>query len=136
MKIIVTLKAILPLQTIQSNDGSKTYTKREFIATEKDSKYPKDICFTLFGEDKVKMLDGFIAGNIIEVMFDIQSREYNERWYTSVDAWMIKPANEQTEATKKEAINTKATITPPKADNAKVEEQKPTQEGSTDDLPF
>ena len=135
MKAIVTLKAILPMQTIQSNGN--TYTKQEFIGTDNSNeKYPKDICFTLFGENRVKLLDGFIAGNIIEVMFDIQSREYNERWYTSVDAWMIKPANEQTEAAQKEAINAKATIMPPKADDVKAEEQKPTQEGSADDLPF
>ena len=135
MRAIVTLKAIMPKQTIQSNGN--TYTKQEFIATDNSNeKYPKDICFTLFGENRIKLLDGFIAGNIIEVMFDIQSREYNERWYTSIDAWMIKPANEQAETTQKEAINAKATITPPKAYNVKAEEQKPTQEGSTDDLPF
>lgn len=137
MKIIVTLKAIMPVQNIQSKDGSKNWRKQEFIATDNSNdQYPKDICFTLFGEDKIKLIEGFIAGNIIEVMFDIQSREYNERWYTSVDAWMIKPANEQAETTQKEAINAKATITPPRADDAKVEEQQPTQEDSIDDLPF
>lgn len=131
MKIIVTLKAILPLQTIQSKDGSKTYTKREFIATEKDSKYPKDICFTLFGEDKVKMLDGFIAGNNLEVMFDLQSREFNGRYFTSVDVWNIKPAGAgaATPATTPSA----ASITPPVSAQPVAQ---PAEQSEKDDLPF
>ena len=127
MKIIVTLKAILPLQTIQSKDGSKTYTKREFIATEKDSKYPKDICFTLFGEDKVKMLDGFIAGNNLEVMYDLQSREFNGRYFTSVDVWNIKPADAGA------ATPSAASITPPVSAQPVAQ---PAEQSEKDDLPF
>lgn len=130
MKIIVTLKAILPLQTIQSKDGSKTYTKREFIATEKDSKYPKDICFTLFGEDKVKMLDSFIAGNNLEVMFDIQSREFNGRYFTSVDVWNIKPADA---AATPAAAPSAASITPPVSAQPVAQ---PAEQSEKDDLPF
>lgn len=131
MKIIVTLKAILPLQTIQSKDGSKTYTKREFIATEKDSKYPKDICFTLFGEDKVKMLDGFVAGNALEVMFDLQSREFNGRYFTSVDVWNIKPADAGA-ATPAPAPSA-ASITPPVSAQPVAQ---PAEQSEKDDLPF
>jgi hypothetical protein len=131
MKIIVTLKAILPLQTIQSKDGSKTYTKREFIATEKDSKYPKDICFTLFGEDKVKMLDGFVAGNALEVMYDLQSREFNGRYFTSVDVWNIKPAGAI--AATPAATPSAASITPPVSAQPVAQ---PAEQSEKDDLPF
>lgn len=90
MNATVILKTILPVQNITSKDGSKTYVKREFVATEKDSRFPKDICFTLFGEEKTKLIEGIQPGSVLNVNFDIQSREVNGRYFTSIDAWSVK----------------------------------------------
>ncbi|MBF25070.1 MAG: hypothetical protein CMP49_00930 [Flavobacteriales bacterium] len=47
------------------------------------------MCFQLFGEEKVKLIEQFQIGDNIEVFFNISSREYNGRYYHNIDAWKI-----------------------------------------------
>ena len=52
--------------------------------------YPKTCYFTVFGQEKV---DNFMkynkVGQSVDVSFNIESREYNERWYTDLNAWKV-----------------------------------------------
>ena len=73
---------ILPLQTGEGKNG--TWKKQEYIIETFD-KIPRKVCFSLWGEkiDQFQLNEGDEA----EVMFDLESREYNGRWYTDVKAW-------------------------------------------------
>jgi len=73
--------------------AGKEWKKQDFII-ETDEQYPKKVCFTLFG-DKVDLLNGVSAGQDVEVSFNIESREYNGRWFTNVNAWKIDQVSEQ-----------------------------------------
>ena len=75
---------ILPLKTGQSANGE--WRKQEFIL-ETESNYPKKICFMAWGEK----IDEFAIkqGETLKVSVDLESREYNGRWYTDVKAWKI-----------------------------------------------
>lgn len=75
---------ILSLQTGEGKNG--TWKKQEFIL-ETDTAYPKKICFSLWG-DKLNMLQG-AEGQSVTVGFDLESREYNGRWFTEAKAWKI-----------------------------------------------
>ena len=68
---------ILPLKTGQSANGE--WRKQEFIL-ETESNYPKKICFMAWGEK----IDEFAIkqGETLKVSVDLESREYNGRWYT------------------------------------------------------
>ena len=55
--------------------------------------YNSKICFQLFGEEKVKILESYNLGDKIEVFFNISSREYNNRYYHNIDAWKINSSN-------------------------------------------
>ncbi len=62
--------------------------------------YPKKISFDLFkGADNVKHLDSFLefnkVGNMVEVEFILESREYNGKWYTNASMWSCKKVNEE-----------------------------------------
>lgn len=82
----------LPVQTGQGKNG--TWKKQEFILETGDT-YPKKICIAVWG-DKIDM-SSFKTGDMVDVSFDVESREYNGRWYTDVKAWKI--ASKKTGAT-------------------------------------
>jgi Domain of unknown function (DUF3127) len=95
---------ILPEQTRTGKKG--TWTKQEFVI-ETSEQYPKKICCSAWG-DKVDALRSFSMGDAVKVSFNLESREYNERWYTDVRAWKIESAEggnaapRSTPATKKQ----------------------------------
>lgn len=71
----------------QSGTGRNgPWRKQEFIL-ETPGEYSKPVCITQWG-DKI---DEFAVqeGDQLTAFIDIQSREYNGRWYTDVKAWKI-----------------------------------------------
>ena len=77
------------LQTKQGVSASgKEWATQEFILTTDDSNYPCDICFRIFGNDKITECS-VKEGESIQVFFDIRSRDYNGRWFTDINVWKI-----------------------------------------------
>jgi hypothetical protein len=84
MEIAGTVIALLPLQTGQGKNG--VWKKQEFIL-ETAGQFPKKVCMSLWGE---KVDENRISvGEKITASINIESREYNGRWYTDVRAWKI-----------------------------------------------
>ena len=83
MQINGTIIALLPLQTGQGKNGE--WKKQEFII-ETSGQYQKKVCVTAWGKtvDYVPTI-----GTEVNVSFDIESREYNGRYYTEVKAFKI-----------------------------------------------
>ena len=75
---------ILPEKSGQSANGE--WRKQEYVL-ETDSNYPKKICFMAWG-DKIGEFN-LKQGEDVEVSVDLESREYNGRWYTDVKAWKV-----------------------------------------------
>ncbi|PIF02422.1 MAG: hypothetical protein CR996_00080 [Draconibacterium sp.] len=63
------------------------WKKQEFVI-ETDEQYPRKVCFTLFG-DKTSLMDGLTVGEEVEVSFNVESREYNGKWFHNINAWRI-----------------------------------------------
>lgn len=85
MELKGTVVSVLPEQTGTSRAG-KAWRKRDFII-ETEGQYPKKICIGLFG-DKVDKCPG--VGAKVTVAIDIESREYQGKWFTQVNAWDVK----------------------------------------------
>ena len=79
----------LPVQTGTSARGP--WSKQEFVLEYQEGNYPTQGCMNVWGEDKVKDLERFNAGDSVKVSFNLSSREFKERWYTDVRAWRIEP---------------------------------------------
>jgi hypothetical protein len=79
---------VLPLQTGTSKSGN-SWSKQEFVI-ETEEQFPKKVCFSLFG-DKVSLLNGLTPGDQIHVFFNLESREFNGKWYSNINAWKINP---------------------------------------------
>lgn len=68
------------------------WKKQEFIIETSD-KFPKKVCVSGWAE-KVDELNRYNINDMITVSINIESREYNGRWYTDVRFWKIGPAGE------------------------------------------
>ena len=84
MEITGKIIQILPEQSGESARGS--WRKQEYVL-ETDGQYPKKICFMAWG-DKI---DEFAIRETetVTAVINLESREYNGRWYTDVKAWKV-----------------------------------------------
>ena len=62
------------------------WRKQEYVI-EIPGDYPKQVCFMVWG-DKIDQF-GITEDQELTVHFDLESREYNGRWYTDVKAWRL-----------------------------------------------
>lgn len=76
----------LPLQSGVGKTGT-TWQKQEFVIETVET-YPKKICANLWG-DKVDVLEPINIGDQVTMSFNVESREYNGKWYTDVKAWRV-----------------------------------------------
>ena len=79
------LVKVLSEVTGQGKNGA--WVKQDFVL-ETEDQYPKKACFTAWG-DKSADLKTFSLGEKLRVTFSVESREYNERWYTDLRAFRI-----------------------------------------------
>jgi len=86
MKVTGKLVKVLDKQQGTTQKGSE-WIKQDFVI-DTEAKYNPEICFTLFGEEKVSMLTQSI-GDTIEVSYNLSSREYKGKYYTQAQAWKI-----------------------------------------------
>lgn len=78
---------VIQLLAPQTGQGKKgVWRKQEFII-ETQSQYPKKVCLSLWG-DKIDQFK-VASGDIVVASFELESREYNSRWYTEARAWKI-----------------------------------------------
>lgn len=125
MEVIGKIIVDLPLQTGTSKTGNN-WQKKEYVLETEDT-YPKKIHFDFFGDraDQYKLA----VGQRVKLSFDIESREYNGRWYTSIRGWRAEPADAAPAAAAPAAPSYSA----PAAPAAPV---PPITSTEADDLPF
>lgn len=124
----------LPLQSGESKTSGKPWQLQSYIL-ETQEQYPRKICFEIFGEQRIKDNPCEID-ELVTVSFDLESREFNGRWYTSVRAWKVQQgiADGAAAAAAPAAAAAAQPAQPMAATN--VETFDPSAGESTDDLPF
>ncbi len=127
MEVIGKIIFELPEQSGVSKSGNQWH-KREYVLETEDT-YPKKIHFDFFGEraDQYRLS----VGQRVRLSFDIESREFNGRWYTSIRGWRAEPADAAPEASQQPAQAPYAAPAAPQ-NAAPV----PPVVNATDDLPF
>lgn len=87
MEITGKIIAVLPETSGQGKNG--TWRSRDYVleTSTNGEQYPRKVCFNLFN-DKIDKYP-LAIDEVVTVSFDIDSREYNGRWYTSVKAWKV-----------------------------------------------
>lgn len=89
MEISGKIIAVPPLQSGQGKNG--LWRSQDFVI-ETGGQYPKKVCLNLFN-DKIDKFPVALDEEVT-VNFDIESREYKGRWYTTLRAWNVKKKEE------------------------------------------
>ncbi|WP_075348987.1 DUF3127 domain-containing protein [Algoriphagus marinus] len=80
-------KVIQKLPEVGGNSKSgNAWRKQEFII-ETEGQYPKKVCVSLWGDKIDQFAIGM--GEQVTLSIDVESREYNGRWYTEVKAYRV-----------------------------------------------
>ena len=123
MEFIGKVIAILPPKEGTSKTGN-AWKAQEFVVENHDQ-YPRKLCFEVFGADKLEQFN-IQLGEEINVSFDIDARQWQDRWFNSIRAWRIDRVGAQ-QAAPQQAMHS-APIAPPPAPEFHA--------GNNDDLPF
>ena len=120
---------VLPLVKGESQRGQ--WQKQELVLEIDNGKFPKKVMVSVWGD--LVSGNSFEEGKDISVEFDVESREYNGRWYTDVKVWRINKIDGGAAAAKPSNYNKPAynNAAPPAHTVADV----PTAQ-IDDDLPF
>lgn len=86
MEIVGKIIQVLPIQEGVGRNGNPW--KLQAYVLETLDQYPRKVHFEVFGEDRIKQ-NPCELDQLVTVSFDIESREFNGRWYTSIRAWKI-----------------------------------------------
>ena len=81
----ITGKIIVALPEMSGTSKAGNPWKKKEYVLETQQTYPKKVHFDFFGEraDQYPLA----VGDTIRLSFDIESREYNGRWFTSIRGW-------------------------------------------------
>ena len=86
MEVVGKIIQVLPIQEGVGRNGNPWKVQPYVLETL--DQYPRKVHFEVFGEDRIKQNPCEID-QLVTVSFDIESREFNGRWYTSIRAWRI-----------------------------------------------
>lgn len=127
------IKVIQETQTFPSG-----FSKREFVVTIGDDKYPQDIKYEVV-KDKCSMLDQYSVGQDVTVNFDIRGNEYNGKYYVNLSCWKISGGagggGQQQQSSQPQASHQQAPSSQPTQAASTGTEPSP-DELMNDDIPF
>lgn len=97
----------------KSGEGKKGLWRKQDYILETPGDYPKKVCFCMWGD----LIDqsSLSVGDQITASIEIESREYNEKWYTDIKVWKV-------------SVDSHAPV--------KTEVPRSTSEENQDNLPF
>lgn len=130
MEIEGTIVEVLGRQEGVSKAG-KPWKKDEYVL-ETPGTYPRRVKFTIFGDRCDTMRCE--PGKTYSFSFDLESREFNGRWYTDVNVYAIRDINSAAPAAAATSAPTSAGV-PPQSTYATPSFEAPAGD-SSDDLPF
>lgn len=78
--------AILPARGGVSKTGNE-WKVQEFVI-EDHGQYPRKLCFEVFGNDKIESFN-IQMGEELTVSFDVDARQWQDRWFNSIRAWKV-----------------------------------------------
>jgi len=81
-------------KVFDTEQKSASFAARDFVVEVADGKFPQMIKFQLV-QDKCALIDDYKEGDEISVEFDLRGREWNEKYFTNLNAWRIGKADAQ-----------------------------------------
>lgn len=132
MDIQCVIVEMLPEQ--RGNGSRGEWVKHQFLA-ETVGQYQKKLKFDVWGDERWEKMKAYIIPTAeVKVSFDIESNEWNDRWYTQLNAFSVYAGSQAQQQRAQENTGTQTAKTDP------VPPFPPAGSGNTggndDDLPF
>lgn len=93
---------------------------------ETEDRYPKRMAFDVFSNANIDKF-AIKQGEYVTVFFDIDAREYKNRWFNTIRAWRVERPGEQ---------QPQQDMVPPYEQQQPMQAQQPQQQQVNDALPF
>lgn len=131
MELTGKIIAVLPERGGVSKAGNE-WKIQEYVL-ETMEQYPRKMMFNVFGADRLAQFN-IQLGEVLTVSFDIDSREYNGRWYNDIRAWKVDRNVAPVAGAPVPPVAAGAPVPPPVADPFGAPQMNASNEA--DDLPF
>jgi hypothetical protein len=84
---------VIQILTEQTGTGKNGQWSRQDFVIETREQFPRKVCFSAWG-DKVSLVKTLKTEADVNVSFNVESREYNGKWYTDLRVWKIEIQNQ------------------------------------------
>ena len=125
MEISGKIVKVLDTQRFVSQRNGNEYVKNVFVI-ETQGNYPKRVAFSVMGEDKFTQM-GIVVGGTYNVSFDVESREWQGKWFTECQAWRVQRIDNDVQGVQQPVQQPTTTKEQPQVSKGT---------GSNNDLPF
>lgn len=122
--------SILEPQVFQSKRDGGRVVKYSFVI-DTGGQYAKRVCFAVFGDDRFKQMQ-LVVGKSYVVSFDVESREWQGKWFTECTAWKCVCIDNVSSS----SVQQSSVVQPQPVVSQQVSSQPTTNEVSDKDLPF
>lgn len=109
-----------------SGTSARGEWKKQEVVFEQDGEFGRKVCVSFWG-DKAADAAGLREGDRVSVAANVESREYNGRWFTEVRAWKL---------SKQAPATAPVEQMPPMDAGFAAVPAEPYKEDNFDDLPF
>ena len=80
---------IMPVQSGVGKNSGREWSSQEFIIEyNENTQYPRQACLRIFGQDRIAEIN-IQMGEYVNVLFDVESSKYLERWYTRLNVYRV-----------------------------------------------
>ncbi len=116
-----------------TDQKTDTFQARDFVVLQEDERYPQYIKFQLV-QDRCSLIDNFEEGQDVVVHFDLRGREWNDKYFTNLNAWKVQAPEGVEQATSSDVPDLNEADVPGQQSNSGA--PAPEEPGDEDDLPF
>ena len=72
----------------ETEQKGASFSARDFVLEVQDGNFPQHIKFQLV-QDRCDLIDRFTVGDSVVVHFDLRGKEWNDKFFTNLNAWKI-----------------------------------------------
>jgi len=130
-KFIMSLEisgSLVELRPVVTGESARGQWKKQEMIIETQEQFPKKVCLICWG-DRVDEVANLQPGAQIKASINIESREFNGRWYTDVKVWRLETGGQSEPGFNQEP--------PPAMSNVQSNETTSfSNDSDMDDLPF
>lgn len=124
---------IIKVMDVVTGVSKKGQWARQDFILEIPGQYPKKVAMSIWGQEKIDKYD-LEPGITVTASIEIESREFNDRWYTEIRAWKLEWNSQQKRTW--QAGGSPGQTAPPAPEEPYDYEKRPPVTDTDDLLPF